>query len=231
MDWGRFDSPLLDKKLVDAFWVQESGDEPQNFDRNFHKSERFHITLSPDFESTTEYRKRNQDAHWWTHFADTRVQFPMDIPAEYVAVTTRGMGSSEFLDTLTNHSDGGVGNQNGFNSKEHTEFLNKGLMVIQNSRWGEVTRRIFEGMACGKMVLCDRLHENKKLHELFIDGEDIVYYDDIVDCINKMNKYHEDGVERERIAKNGYNKVLENHTQKQRVEFLIEKYNEWKNSH
>ena len=24
MDWGRFDSPLLDKKLVDAFWVQES---------------------------------------------------------------------------------------------------------------------------------------------------------------------------------------------------------------
>ena len=62
-------------------------------------------------------------------------------------------------------------------------------MVVQNSRWGEVTRRIFEGMACGKMVLCDRLHENKKLHELFIDGEDIVFYDDIVDCINKMNKY------------------------------------------
>ena len=46
-----------------------------------------------------------------------------------------------------------------------------------------------------------------------------------------MNKYHEDGDERERIAKNGYNKVLNNHTQKQRVEFLIEKYNEWKNSH
>jgi len=168
MDWGRFDSPLLDKKLVDAFWVQESGDDPQNFDRNFPKSERFHITLSPDFESTTEYRKRNQDAHWWTHFADTRVQFPMDIPAEYVAVTTRGLGNSEFLDVVTQHGGGTIGNQNGFNSKEHTEFLNKGLMVIQNSRWGEVTRRIFEGMACGKLVLCDRLHENKKLHELFI---------------------------------------------------------------
>jgi spore maturation protein CgeB len=46
-----------------------------------------------------------------------------------------------------------------------------------------------------------------------------------------MNKYKEDDVERERIANNGYNKVLNNHTQKQRVEFLIEKYNEWKNSH
>jgi hypothetical protein len=229
MDWGRFDSPLLDKKLVDAFWVQESGDDPQNFDRNFPKSERFHITLSPDFESTTEYRKRNQDAHWWTHFADTRVQFPMDIPAEYVAVTTRGLGNSEFLDVVTQHGGGTIGNQNGFNSKEHTEFLNKGLMVIQNSRWGEVTRRIFEGMACGKLVLCDRLHENKKLHELFTDGEDIIYYDDMVDCITKMNKYNEDDIERNRIAENGYKKVLENHTQKQRVEFVIKKYKEWKN--
>ena len=229
MDWGRFDSPLLDKKLVDAFWIQESGDDPQNFDRNFPKSERFHITLSPDFESTTEYRKRNQDAHWWTHFADTRVQYPMDIPAEYVAVTTRGLGNSEFLDVVTQHGGGTIGNQNGFNSKEHTEFLNKGLMVIQNSRWGEVTRRIFEGKACGKLVLCDRLHENKKLHELFTDGEDIIYYDDMIDCITKMNKYNEDDIERNRIAENGYKKVLENHTQKQIVEFEIKKYKEWKN--
>ena len=184
---------------------------------------------SPDFESTTEYRKRNQDAHWWTHFADTRVQYPMDIQAEYVAVTTRGLGNSEFLDVVTQHGGGTIGNQNGFNSKEHTEFLNKGLMVIQNSRWGEVTRRIFEGMACGKLVLCDRLHENKKLHELFTDGEDIIYYDDMVDCITKMNKYNEDDIERNRIAENGYKKVLENHTQKQRVEFVIKKYKEWKN--
>lgn len=59
------------------------------------------------------------------------------------------------------------------------------------------------------------------VHELFIDGEDIIYYDNIVDCINKLNYYQENSEERERIAKNGYNKVLENHTQKQRVEFII----------
>ena len=227
MDWGRFDSPLLDKNLVDAFWVQESGDDPQNFERNFPKSERFHITLSPDYESTEEYKKRGRDAYWWTHFADTKVQFPLDIKPEFVGVTTRGYGNSQFLNTLTDHGDGTIGNQNGFGPKEHTEFLNKGLMVIQNSRWGEVTRRIFEGMACGKLVLCDRLKESKKLHELFIDGEDIIYYNDIVDCINKLNYYQENSEERERIAKNGYNKVLQYHTQKQRVEFIIEKFNKW----
>ena len=103
-------------------------------------------------------------------------------------------------------------------------------MVIQHSRWGEVTRRLFEGMPCGKMVLCDKLNKSKKLEELFTDGEDIVYYDDIVDCINKINYYNENDEERERIFNNGFKKVLDNHTQKQRVEFIIEKYNEWKNS-
>ena len=228
MDWGRFDSKWLDKKLKpNAFWVQESGDDPQNFERNFPKSERFHITLSPDYESTEEYKKRGIDAYWWTHFADTKIQFPLDIEPEYVGVTTRGYGNSQFLNTLTDHGGGTIGNQNGLGPTEHTEFLNKGLMVIQNSRWGEVTRRIFEGMACGKLVLCDRLNESKKLHELFIDGEDIIYYDNIVDCINKLNYYQENSEERERIAKNGYNKVLQNHTQKQRVEFIIEKYKSW----
>ena len=95
---------------------------------------------------------------------------------------------------------------------------------------GEVTRRIFEGMACRKLVLCDRLDKSKKLDELFTDGEDIVYYDTMVDCINKMNKYAEDNKERERIAENGYRKVLDNHTQKQRVDFIIEKFNKWKDS-
>jgi len=228
MDWGRFTSTYLDKKLVDAFWVQESGDDPQNFDRNFPKSERFHITLSPDADSVEEYKRRGIDAHWWTHFADTRVQSPLETKPEYVAVTTRGQGGSEFLDQLTYHAGGAVGNKNNLGPREHTEFLNKGKMVIQHSRWGEVTRRIFEGMACGKMVLCDRLDKSKKLDELFEDGKDIVYYDDIIDCIYKMNNYSGNDAERERIAANGYNKVMENHTQKQRVEFIINKYKEWK---
>lgn len=228
MDWGRFDSQWLDKKLKpNTFWVQESGDDPQNFERNFPKAERFHITLSPDTDSVEEYKRRGIDAYWWTHFADTRVQFPIETNPEYVAVTTRGRGGSEFLDLLTQHGAGTIGNQNNLGPNEHTNFLNKGLMVVQNARWGEITRRIFEGMACGKLVLCDRLAESKRLHELFREGDEIVFYDDIIDCITKINKYNEDSVERERIASNGFKKVLENHTQKQRVEFIIKKWKNW----
>jgi glycosyltransferase involved in cell wall biosynthesis len=231
MDWGRFDSPKLDKKyLSTAFWIQESGDDPQNFDKNFPKSKKFDVTFSPDADAVEEYKRRGINAWWWTHFADTRVQFPIENKPEYVAVTTRGVGNSQFLDTITQHGDGTIGNQNNLDYKEHTEFLNKGLMVIQNSRYGEVTRRIFEGMACKKLVLCDRLAKSKRLHELFQEGEEIVFYDDIVDCVNKMNYYVENPEERERIANNGYQVVTEYHTQKQRVDFIIKKWKEWRNS-
>jgi spore maturation protein CgeB len=136
------------------------------------------------------------------------------------------LGGSQFLDYLTSWAEGAIGNRNGMGPKEHTEFLNSGLMVIQNSRWKEVTRRLFEGMACGKMVITDRLPIDTKLHEIFIDGQDIVYYDDMFDCIEKMNYYNEHEEERERIAYNGLQKVLNNYTQIQVVDKLIEK---WKN--
>lgn len=230
MDWGRFDSPWLDKKhKPDAYWIQESGDDPQNWERNSPKAHKFHLTITPDHDSYLAYKEIGINAEWITHFADTAVQFPMNLDPEYVAVTTRGFGNSNFLDYLTQWSDGSVANQNGLNEKEHTEFLNKGMMVVQNSRWGEITRRIFEGMSCGKLVLTDRLAESKRLHELFIEGEDIVFYDDMYDCIEKMNYYCDEDEERERIAFNGMQKVLNNFTQIQVVDKLITLYD--KNKH
>jgi glycosyltransferase involved in cell wall biosynthesis len=228
MDWGRFDSQYLNKDLVPAFWIQESGDDPQNFERNSPKADRFHLTITPDKRCAEEYNKRGIDSLWITHFADTKVQFPMNLEPMHVAVTSRGIGNSSFLDYLTHWAEGAVGNRNGLGAKEHTEFLNTGLMVVQNSRWKEITRRIFEGMACGKMVLTDRLSEETGLSEMFIDGEDIVYYDEMFDCIEKMNYYNENEEERERIAHNGMIKVLHNYTQIQVVDKLINKFKLWK---
>jgi len=226
MDWGRFDSQYLNKDLVPAFWIQESGDDPQNFEKNSPKAGKFHLTITPDKRCAEEYNKRGINSLWITHFADTAVQFPLNIEPQYVAVTSRGYGNSEFLDYLTQWAEGGVGNRNGMDAEEHTKFLNSGLMVVQNSRWKEITRRIFEGMACGKLVLTDNLPPETGLRDIFADGEDIVYYDDMFDCIEKMNYYNENEEERERIAHNGIMKVLHNYTQIQVVDKLIEK---WKN--
>jgi len=224
MDWGRFDSQYLNKDLVPAFWIQESGDDPQNFERNYPKANRFHYTITPDKQSAIEYRNRGINAEWINHFADTKVQFPMNLEPEYTAVTTRGLGNSQFLDYLTQWGEGAIGNKNGLNEKQHTEFLNKGLMVIQNSRWQEITRRIFEGMACGKLVITDRLPQSRGLNEVFVEGEEIILYNDMFDCIEKINYYTENEEERERIAYNGMAKVINNYTQIQVVDKLIKEY-------
>jgi hypothetical protein len=225
LDWGRFDSKWLDKSLKpNSFWIQESGDDPQNFERNYPKANRFHYTITPDKTSAEEYRICGINAEWINHFADTETQFPLNLEPQYTAVTTRGFGNSQFLDYITQWGEGAIGNKNGLNAKEHTEFLNTGLMVIQNSRWKEITRRIFEGMACGKLVITDRLAKETGLSEMFIDGEDIVYYDEMFDCIEKINYYTENEEERERIAHNGMIKVLHNYTQIQVVDKLIAAY-------
>lgn len=222
MDWGRFDSPYLDKNLVPAIWVQESGDDPQNFQRNSPKANKFHLTLTPDHDSYLKYKDYGINATWWTHFADTKIHYPMnDIELQYVAVTSRGVGGSQFLDTLTNHSEGLVANKNGFSGVDHSKFLQSGLMVVQNSRWGEITRRLFEAMACGRMVITDRLHQSKKLEELFVDKKHIVYYDSLEECIHLMNYYAENSDEREIIANAGREQVLNNHTQVHRVDAIL----------
>lgn len=226
MDWGRHLSPILSKlRDTGAYCIMEAGDDPQNFNRNIIKAPWFDLILSPDARSTNEYKKQGYNAEWWTHFADTTIQYPLDVDPKYIAVSSRGMGSSEILDTLATHYSDDIINQNGWNGIEHTNFLNLGKMVLQHSRWGEITRRIFEGMACGKLVITDKLPKDTLLENLFIDGEDIILYDDLLDCANKIAYYNQNNEEREYIAKNGYNKVLQYHTQKQRVNLIIEKWN------
>jgi len=223
MDWGRHTSPILSKlKNTGAYCIMEAGDDPQNQNQNILKAPYFDLILTPDYESNEYYKSLGYNSEWWTHFADSNIHFPHSVETKYVAVTSRGPGGSQFLDTITMHSKGSIANRNGFQGVEHSKFLCEGLMVIQNSRWGEITRRIFEGMACGKMILTDRLNKNKKLHELFIEGEEIVFYDDLVDCINKINYYKTNSEKRENIAKKGKEKVLQYHTQKQRVNKILE---------
>jgi glycosyltransferase involved in cell wall biosynthesis len=227
MDWGRHLSPVLSQlRNTDAFCVMESGDDPQNFERNIIKAPWFNLILTPDARSTREYNNRGYNAMWWTHFADSRIYQPVTVSEKYIAVTSRGRGSSQILDTLADYYPEDIINKNGWEGIEHTEFLNSGKMVIQHSRWGEITRRIFEGMACGKMIITDRLHKDTLLEKLFTDGEDIVLYDDLQDCAEKIAYYNQHPEERDRIAWNGYEKVMSNHTQIQRVDLIIE---QWEN--
>jgi hypothetical protein len=232
MDWGRYDSELLNKSnLPSAYWIMESGDDPQNYDKNSIKAHKFDLILTPAHDSYLKYKNNGHDVLWWTHFADTNIHTLYmgfdDLPP---VRSTRGQGGSQFMDILSSLIPDKFINKNGFTGTDYGYFLNNGKIVLQNSRWKEITRRIFEGMACGRMILTDRLPDETMISTLFTEGKDIVYYDNFSDCISKINYYlSPEGIyERDTIASNGYDNVIKNHTQKQRVDVILEKYNEFK---
>jgi glycosyltransferase involved in cell wall biosynthesis len=135
-------------------------------------------------------------------------------------VTTCGPRGNGLTERVAKALKGRFNNERYFFGHDHGKRLCMGKIVFQCSQHKEITRRVFEGMACGKMVITDRLPEQTRMHELFVDGEDLVYYDDWKDAVDKINFYANNDAERIRIAQNGYSKVLKEHTQVQRVDAL-----------
>jgi len=224
MDYGAFDHPLLDKKyFLNSYMVMEAGDDPQCFGNNSRKAHKFDLILTPDKVSLKEYISRGLDAIYWTHFGDAidGLENPDIIPT-YDVVSTRGDGDTPFLDELKNRIGSRFNNRRDFGVLQR-DLLSTGKIVIQNSRYKEVSRRIFEGMLCKRMVMADRLSDDRGLNELFTDKEDIVYYDSLDDAVEKINFYSSNEEERKRIANNGFNKVFNNHTTVQRLDAILDK--------
>lgn len=225
MDYGVFDDPYLSKDFFpNSYMVLEAGDDPQRFGYNIRKAHKFDLVLTPDLVSLEDYKKNNINAEYWTHFADfIEGKENTDIKPEYDLVSTRGDGDTPFLDQIKNVIRDRFLNKRDFNILQR-DILSKGKIVIQNSRYKEVSRRIFEGMYCNRMVMADRLPKERGLELLFEERKDIVYYDNLEDAIDKINYYSNNEKERLEIAKNGYEKVLNNHTTVQRLDLILNHY-------
>ena len=222
MDYGPWDAVQLDKRhFPGVVLVKECGDEPQAHRQHWSAIHRVHVMLSPDLPCVYRYHTAGCHAIHWTHFADTRIFYPRNnIATQFACVTTCGSRGGGLTDQIKQVFGEQFNNERYFYGEDHAVRLNMGKMVFQCSQFKEVTRRIFEGMACGKMVITDRLPVETGLSELFVDGEDIVYYDNVNDAIDKIRHYASNDEERLRIASNGFNKVLANHTQIQRCDAL-----------
>ena len=224
LDYGPWDALQFDKQYFPgAVLVNEAGDEPQSHRMQLPKACRVHVVLSPDKQCVEHYKTLGVNAIHWTHFADERLFYPReDVPELFDCVTTCGSRGGGLTEAIKRALGEQFNNERYFYGEDHAKRLCMGKIVFQCSQFKEVTRRIFEGMACGKMVLTDRLPIETGLNEMFVDGQDIVYYDSAEDAINKIRYYSENVDERQRIAFNGYNKVLAEHTVAQRVNVFEE---------
>ena len=76
--------------------------------------------------------------------------------------------------------------------------------------------RLFEIPSAKSLQIADKYPEN-----WFIDGEDIVLFNDKEDLLKKINYYLKNNYERNRICNNGFKKVMEEHTFQHRAEKLM----------
>jgi glycosyltransferase involved in cell wall biosynthesis/GT2 family glycosyltransferase/tetratricopeptide (TPR) repeat protein/2-polyprenyl-3-methyl-5-hydroxy-6-metoxy-1,4-benzoquinol methylase len=97
----------------------------------------------------------------------------------------------------------------------------RGRMVFNRSLNADLNMRVFEALASGSMLLTDRLPPESGLEELFVDGRDLVLYDD-GDLEDKARYYLEHEAERQAIAASGRKLVLERHTYGHRADTLLE---------
>jgi len=235
LDWKGIDFPQDVHDIIPStcFKIRECADTPQNYEKHLPYIKNYNLLLTPDFGSSEKYTASGTRCIWFNHFADTNIHrvYPL-VDSMPPVRSTRGQGGSNIMDYLSTLMPSKFINRNGLIGPEYGQFLSNGKIVIQHSRWGEITRRVFEGMACNSLVLTDRLMEHTKISELFEEGEEIVYYDDIPSLISKINYYlcPEGEGERLFIANNGFNKVTKYHTQVNRVNEIISNYSIWKGS-
>lgn len=235
LDWKGIDIPesLHETLSPSCYKIRECADTPQNYEAHLPFIKNYHLLLTPDYESSEKYKKAGGSCIWFNHFADSHIHHSYNGNDNYPPVrSTRGQGGSQVMDYLSTIIPDKFINKNGLVGDEYGKFLGLSSIVLQNSRWKEITRRLFEGMACGKLVLTDRLPKETKIDSLFEENIDIVYYDNVSDLVSKINYYlsPEGEIDREFIAKNGYDKVMREHTQVNRVDSILNWYETWKKS-
>lgn len=194
--------------------VLEAGDEPQAYSSHEILSKNSDLILSPDIRCVKAYGEKGINSKWWTHWCDESIFYKDETKPENKVVSS--MYGYRPITSNVNFL-----NKTGLRNKENGDWLRSGKIILQESRWGEITRRIFEGMGCGRMVLTNKIEEETGIFRLFEDKKDIVYYSSKEECESLIEYYLRNEEERESIALSGYNKIINNHTSAVRTFFLL----------
>jgi hypothetical protein len=223
MSCGPFPDELFDKKhFPKSKLVVDCGDEPQTMQYNQQRTKNADLILTPDIDCYLYYESLGYDAIFTSHWTDLNIYYPSFTDYEPFDVVTSMYGNrGEVVKYLQEKLGSSFYLKNNLKDIENGDLYRNGKIVFQKARYGEVTRRIFEGMSCKKLVITDRLNSNKQLEDMFIEDEEIVFYSSKDEALEKIKFYLNNDYERNRIAENGYKKVADCFTTKNIVEYIL----------
>jgi len=223
MSCGPRDDSLFRKSIFpNSKLVVDLGDEPQTKKFNQDRSLNADLVLTPDRECYEFYKSKGYNVIHTGHWADMSIFFPNNKNEEIYDVTSSMFGNrGPTVDYVIKKMGDNFVNKTSLTGEENAELYNSSKIVFQKSRFNEVTRRIFEGMATKKLVITDSLPTSKRLDLFFEEDKEIVLYSNKREAVKKINYYLKNEDKRSEIALNGYNKVKKYYTTKNIVNYLL----------
>lgn len=108
-----------------------------------------------------------------------------------------------------------------FLHENHVKIINQSKIIItSNNMWNSLSMRYTEVLGCCGFLLADKPEDLENFG--YIDGKHLVIYEDVDDMVNKIKYYIKHESQRNKIAKEGYEFVLKNHTTDIRVKQFTE---------
>ncbi len=171
--------------------------------------------ITSDKNCYQEYTKMGLKSIWLPYWADSSKYFSAQTIRQFDLTTIMNPRRNRIktLRLLEKIETFNFINGKGKFNEEAADFYRNSKVIFNKSNYGEITIRIFEAMACGALLITDKLDEKVGLDDLFQDKKDLVYYHSDKDLINKVSYFLEKPSEREKIALSGFKKVMKDHTE------------------
>lgn len=161
---------------------------------------------------------------WLPPGADPSYHHPHNATAEYQVAFVGQYGNGgvlsdrdRFLTALRHRSDIQLLLEKAY-LHDYAETLCKSKVVLNKSTEGDLNMRVFEVLACRRLLLTDLIGNG--LLELFQDKKHLVTYHDLKDLVDLIKYYSCDDAGKE-IAEIGQQEVLSKHTYDHRAETIL----------
>lgn len=172
-----------------------------------------------------EYRRRGNPNTWWLpHWADPDIFRPFDLPEEFDVGTLGQMGQGyedrQYLWSVLRHRYISPEETGGYWWEEAARFYARCRIVFNRSAgFANVNERPFHVLACGKLMLTDRVGHG--LTDLFENHRHLAIYNDEHELLDLVDHYLRNPEERRRVAEAGRQEVLNHHTPVHRMDFIL----------
>jgi len=229
MDYGPWPGRGWHKSnFPNTLLVYEAGDEPQSMYSHLPKLMNSDIILTPDARNCSIYRDAfNKNCIWWPQFSMKPYGEEINVIPSPICVTSCGDDRGPVTKHMqTSLLEKFINKRVWRSHEEHASFLSSGMIIFQESKCKEITRRLMEGAALGRLVIADRPSHGTGYDELFKENEEIVWYSSKEEAVEKTKFYLSRPEECKRIGDNARMRVIKDHMVDSRVDQLLTAVNE-----